>query len=114
MRYLVLALLCGCATLKPVPSQTLTCLKNEAPGAAAQAGVAFATGATVSKIESIGLSVGLQTLECEALAIWSDLEHAQSVATANAVDVVTVQSNAQNYLVAKGILTAAPQGTTGR
>ena len=101
-----LLLLCGCATLKPVPQQTLDCLKAEAnAGNALKAAQCIATGGTTSQIENCYLGIaegaGLDMLQCEALAIWGDFQHAQSMAVATSVPNQTLQLNAVMYLKGK-------------
>jgi hypothetical protein len=109
---LAVAVLClSCATLKPVPQQTLNCIEAAAPNIATQAALCVAKGGGTAQLESCLLSTGegqgLSVLECEALAIWSDVSHAQSVAVASSTPVATVQANAQSYLIAKGVIVAA-------
>jgi hypothetical protein len=110
-RYLMLIPLLSCAELKPIPTQTLTCLKAEAnAGNAVKAAECLAAGGTSSQVEScylgIAEGVGLDMLQCEALAIWGDLHHAQTVAVATGSATATLQANAKAYLIAKDI--AAP------
>jgi hypothetical protein len=113
MRYLPLLCLLGCASLKPLPQQTLNCFKAEAtPANAAKAAICIAQGVTVSQIESCAEGVGLDVLECEGLALWSDLNHAKTVGTTALVATATVQSNATSYLMSKGVIVKAPTNPT--
>lgn len=109
----ILAGLTGCAALKPVPQQTLTCVKNEASASnAVGAATCIASNSQTSALEAcflgMGERVGLDVLQCEALAIWGDLQHAKQVAAANGADTAVVQANAVAYLQAKGTLNVVP------
>lgn len=114
MRYTLFAALalCSCAVVKPIPTQTLNCLETAAPGAATQAAMCIARGGDTATLEScflgIGESQGLAILECEGIAIWGDVQHAQTVAAATATPVATVQANAVKYLTAKGVIVVVP------
>ena len=114
MRYAILAALalCSCAVVKPIPTQTLNCLETAAPGAVTQAAMCIAKGGDSATLESrflgIGESQGLAVLECEGIAIWGDIQHAQTVAAATSVPVATVQANAVRYLTAKGVIVVVP------
>lgn len=113
MKYLPLLILLGCASLKPLPAQSLDCAKAEASAAnAIKAAACVAQGGSSSAVESCYLSLvegaGLDILQCEALAIWGDLHHAQNVATTVLLPASQVQLNAQAYLQAKGVSVTHP------
>lgn len=113
MRYLPLLLLFGCAALKPLPSQSLDCATAEAsPANAIKAAACVAQGGGASVVEACYLSLvefaGLDILQCEAMAIWGDLHHAQNVATTVLLPSTQVQLNAQAYLQAKGVAVTHP------
>jgi hypothetical protein len=114
MRYaLFVALaLCSCAVVKPIPTQSLNCLETSAPGAATQAALCVAKGGDAATIEScfagVGESAGVAVLECEGIAIWGDIQHAQQVAVVSGVPAPTVQANAVKYLTAKGVIVVVP------
>jgi hypothetical protein len=99
----MLAPVLSCAALKPVPAQTLDCLENSGVAAASAAAICVARGGGPSTVEWCALGAGSGLIECEALAIWGDITHAQTVASSAAVPVATVQANAKAYLVAKGV-----------
>lgn len=104
---LVALLFCGCATFKPLPGQTLTCIENATPGAFIAAGTAIAQHETADQIKQAGIGIGEGILECEALAIWADVTHAQTLALAAGTDAQTVQAHARTYLQARGITVTA-------
>lgn len=109
MKLIPLLFLFGCAALKPLPQQTLDCFKAEAtPANAAKAAICIAQGVTVSQIETCAEGVGLDVLECEGLALWSDLNHAKTVGATALVATATVQTNATSYLLAKGVIVKTP------
>jgi hypothetical protein len=105
-------LACSCAVVKPIPTQTLNCLENQATPAATQAALCVAKGGDTATIEScfvgVGESQGVAILECEGIAIWGDIQHAQQVSFASGVPTPTVQANAVKYLTAKGVIVVVP------
>lgn len=121
MKFLpLLFILCGCAGIKTVeqkfPQQSLDCLSAEvtvANGAAVAVCVAKGggTGIVEACIEGLGEAKALEIAECEGLALWSDLNHAETVAVSNGIPTPTVQLNAQAYLVSKGVLVAGKAPT---
>ncbi len=110
MKFLPLLVLCGCATLKqdfkPLAGQSLNCLENASPNAFSQAGQAIATHETDAEIKGAAIGIALGVLECEAVAIWSDINHATEVAAIAGTDVPTVQVHAKAVLDANGVSVA--------
>lgn len=113
MKFLpLLFVLCGCAALKPLPAQTLDCAKSEGNASTAvKAAQCLAEGTTPAAElcwESLGEGLGLDVLQCAAIALWQDLHHAAQVGNAVGMPAATVQDNAQAYLVAKGVIVRTP------
>jgi threonine/homoserine efflux transporter RhtA len=100
---LILAAVFGCAALKSLPQQSLSCLESMAPETAAAAGTAIATHEDPAEIESAGFGLAVDVLVCEAEAIISDDIEAHAVAAANGTDAATVQAHAKTYVASKGI-----------
>lgn len=125
MRYALFALLlASCATFQSVPNQTVACLKNEASVKnGTSAALCLAKGGSTSAVEQCYLNLvegaGLDVLECEALAIWGDIQAAKTAsdsvnATAKVVtNANALQSAARVYLSAKGAIVVIPSGTSG-
>lgn len=108
MRWILLVPLLSCAVVQPVPQQALNCLESAAPGAAVAAGTAIATQESAAQIEAAAIGVGSGVLECVALALWADLEHARAVAAQTGVPSATIQAHAKAYLVTKGVTVTKP------
>lgn len=113
MRYLPLLLIIGCASLKPLPAQTLDCVKAEATLAnGVKAAQCIATGGGTQSVENCYLAICegicLDILQCEAQALFQDLHHAQNVAATVSLPTTTVQANAASYLKAKGVSVTHP------
>lgn len=108
MRYLPLLLLFGCAALKPLPAQSLTCLHDDFTSVAfSQAALCIATLPAIPAaelcFEAAGVKDAISLGMCEATAIAVDVGHAHQVADAAGVPTVTVQARAALYLQARGV-----------
>lgn len=98
----------SCAVVRPIPGQTLTCIKAElTPANFAAAGQCIASNPALPAIEaclgSLAVADGISLGICEANAIASDVNHARQVAMVAGADPVRVQATAQAYLQAKGV-----------
>jgi hypothetical protein len=111
MKYIPLLALLGCASLKPLPQQSLDCVRAEATLAnGVKAAQCIASGGGTQAVENCYLAicegVCLDILQCEAQALYQDLGHAQSVSATVGIPTTTIQARAQAYLQSKGSLVA--------